>query len=109
MALFVSQAVPRFSSTTTTSTVGISESRAEITVPSGATSVHISTAEDTAANLPIYIGPDDTDNTGIQIGSKSGTQPYSNVYVELAPNAALWGNNDSTRATTNVNFVWFYD
>ena len=101
---------PRFSSTTTTEVEPITQTRAAIDIPAGATAVHISTTEEPEATLPIYIGPTDDDNTGLEIGSKTGDDltGQAHLYLELAPNAKLYGNNSSTRSTTNVNFVWFY-
>ena len=110
MALFARTSVPRFSSTTTSSQFASGKTRWQITIPAGATSVHISTAEAEGDNLPVYVGPNDTDNGGFYVGSRGEGEDRAHLFIELGAGAELWSNNDiGTTATSEINLVWMYD
>ena len=106
MAQFARQSLPRFSSTSKTSTHTHADTdRAPITIVLAdttndrPTSVYLST---TTGHH--YIGPDNTAGRGIIIGSAAGD--VANVFIELAPDATLYANGDSGEA---ISCVWFYD
>lgn len=100
--------VPRISASCTSDAQGIGATREQITIPAGAKAVLICTDENTAGNLPIYVGPTNDDNEGVVIGSGSGDR--NAIYLELATDGVqLWANNNSSpTADSTLNFTWFY-